>query len=49
MAFPCLQVVARLDEVDQRLRSLDDRLQASDACVQDIASKVAGMAVQAPA
>ena len=45
----CMQVVGRLDEVDQRLRLLDSKVQASDQTIQDIASKVAGMAVHASA
>ena len=48
-SWTSLQVVARLDSVDQRLRQLDDKVQASDSTIQDIASKVAGMAVQASA
>ena len=38
-----MQVVARLDDVDMRLRSLDTKVAASDACIQDIASRMAAM------
>lgn len=38
-----MQVVARLEDVDMRLRGLDTKVAASDACIQDIASRMAAM------